>query len=280
VSEDLAAIVEELYALGLDEFTAARNARVKQLGKGESAAAVKALAKPVTAAWLVNQVVRSHRADVEQFLALGAAFRAAQEAGAADELRALSRQRQHELAALGKLIPRHSGGEDVQRAVQDTWRAALMDEAAGRAVLSGRLVKPLAAAGFGTVELAGALAAPDLPTPELPAPPATPIRSRGRKAEPAREKSGREEKAEDARRTRAQAAAARAAARRAEEKLSAAQRRATAATKLRDRLAAEVERLTATLQRAQEELTHAEHDVTAAGDAVAEAQRLVTESRG
>jgi hypothetical protein len=261
-SDDLAAIVDELYGLGLEEFIAARNARAKQLGKGEAAAVVKALPKPVTAAWLVNQVVRAHRADVEQFLALGAAFRTAQSDGAADELRALNRQRQQSLAALGKLMPRHSAGDDVARAVEDTWRAALMDEAAGRAVLSGRLVKPLAAAGFGTVELAGVLAAPDLPTPELPGPAATPIRSRGRKSAPAREPRA------DTVPTRAQAAAARAAARRVAEQVAAAERKAAAARKLRDRLAAEVERLGTTLARAQEELARAEEDLAAADDAV------------
>jgi hypothetical protein len=270
--DDLAAIVDELYGLGLDEFTTARNAWVKQLGKGEPAAArVKALPKPVTAAWLVNQVVRRHRANVEQFLALGAAFRAAQAEGAADELRALSRQRQDALTALRKLMPRHSAGEDAQQAVEDTWRAGLMDEAAARAVLSGRLVKPLVAAGFGTVELAGALAAPDLPTPELPAPAATPIRSR--KSAKGREKPSGEAKA-DAGQTRAQAAAARAAARRAAEQVSAAERTASSAAKRRDRLAAEVERLTATLHRAQQDLARAQDELAAANDAVAEARRL------
>jgi hypothetical protein len=273
VAEQLAMIVDELYGLGLDEFTAARNARAKEL-TGEAAKAVKALGKPVTAAWLVNQVVRRHRADVEQFLALGAAFRAAQEAGAADELRALNRQRQESLAALGELMPGHTGGEDVQRGVEDTWRAALMDPDAARAVLSGRLVKPLAAAGFGSVDLEGVLAAPELPMPEMPTPAAAPIRSGGRRAGPASAKSA------DDGRARAQAAAARAAARRAAEQVAAAQRRADAAGRLRDRLAAQVQRLRGTLARAEAELAEAEADRSAAQEAVVQAQRLAEDHNG
>jgi hypothetical protein len=278
---ELLAIVDELYGLDLDEFTAARNAKAKELGKGAPATLLKALGKPVTAAWLVNQLVRRHRADVEQFLALGAAFRTAQAEGAGDELRALNKQRQESLAALGKplreLMAGHPAGDDVQRAVEDTWRAALMDVAAARAVLSGRLMKPLAAAGFGSVDLTGALAAPDLPTPELPEPAATPIRSGARRSATA---SADASTSEDATRARAQVAAARAAARRAAEQVAAAERKAESAVRLRDRLAAEVERLTATLQRAEEELAQAEDDLSAANDAVAEARRLVEEQDG
>jgi hypothetical protein len=55
---------ERLYGLPLDEFTAARDARARELrrdGEREKAAEVAALRKPVLAAWLVNMLARDER---------------------------------------------------------------------------------------------------------------------------------------------------------------------------------------------------------------------------
>src|SRR5690606_13878695 len=93
----------ELYGLPLDEFTAARDERAKELradGERTAATAVRALRRPSTAAWAVNQLVRARREEVEQVLDLGAALREAQAALAGDELRALRKQQQQLVAAV------------------------------------------------------------------------------------------------------------------------------------------------------------------------------------
>jgi hypothetical protein len=74
---------EDLYALPLSEFTAARNAlaaELKQAGDAESATAVKALKKPPVTAWAINQLVRAHSDDVAALLDVGERLRRAQDA--------------------------------------------------------------------------------------------------------------------------------------------------------------------------------------------------------
>src|SRR5438034_1904581 len=88
--------IDELFALPLDEFTAARNALAKRLtqdGDAETAEAVRALAKPTVAAWAVNQLARRDPEAVRSLLNVAARVRSAQERSlqgerAADELRA------------------------------------------------------------------------------------------------------------------------------------------------------------------------------------------------
>lgn len=89
---------EDLYALPLGEFTAARDRLAKALKDGgdkEGAAAVKALKKPSTAAWTVNQLARRYPARVDAFLKAADRLRAAQRGAlgpkGAQELRETSR---------------------------------------------------------------------------------------------------------------------------------------------------------------------------------------------
>ncbi len=70
MSEDPAAsgeqAVDHLFALPLEEFVAARNIAAKQAtaaGDSVGAARLRGLAKPTVAAWVVNQVARSHAAQ-------------------------------------------------------------------------------------------------------------------------------------------------------------------------------------------------------------------------
>lgn len=55
---------EDLYALPLNEFTAARNKLAKESGDKD----VAKLAKPSAAAWALNQAARSNKGDVARFL--------------------------------------------------------------------------------------------------------------------------------------------------------------------------------------------------------------------
>src|SRR5690606_5756403 len=147
--EDVAA---ELYGLPLDEFTTARDERAKELradGERTAATAVRALRRPSTAAWAVNQLVRARREEVEQVLDLGAALREARAALAGDELRALRKQQQQLVAAVvrqTRAVARERGqrlSDTVQREVEATLKAAMADVDAAAAVRSGLLLRSL-----------------------------------------------------------------------------------------------------------------------------------------
>jgi hypothetical protein len=155
---ELLATADELYGLLPEEFTAARDGRVRALrrrGAGARALAVKGLRRPSAAAWLVNALVRHRRGEIEQLLALGEVMRDAQRNLEAEQLRELNRQRQTVLAAIGRRareLARELGrpvGDQVVDEVEETLRAGLADSAAANAVLSGRLISTLRYAGFG-----------------------------------------------------------------------------------------------------------------------------------
>lgn len=75
-------LVDELFALAPEGFTAARDALARRLrseGDREAATAVKALRRPTAAAWALNQVVRQHRDEVEALVHAGEALAEAQQ---------------------------------------------------------------------------------------------------------------------------------------------------------------------------------------------------------
>ncbi|HWM14794.1 MAG TPA: hypothetical protein VNO56_09955, partial [Gaiellaceae bacterium] len=73
--------IDRLYGAAPSEFVAERG-RIERTLRGEGrkgeADEVKALAKPTTAAWIVNQLVREKRRDAERLLAAGERLRKAQ----------------------------------------------------------------------------------------------------------------------------------------------------------------------------------------------------------
>ena len=155
---------DELYRLPPEHFTAARDALAKQLkadGDREGAAAVTALRRPSVAAWLVNQLAERSPDLLTQLVDLGPELARAQTGSDAAALRALGAQR-HALveAVTGTAV--ETGGRPVTAAVRAevhaTLDAALADPASAAAVRSGRLVRALSYAGFGEVDLAGAVA--------------------------------------------------------------------------------------------------------------------------
>ena len=169
MSDDLLSIADDLYSLTPAEFTAARDAKVKELKGTDLAAEVKALKKPGLAAWVVNLLVRREADQVDQLLNVGAALREAQAAMSAGELRALTRQRRQVTAAVTQQARHHAAeaGHKVTQAVADqveaTLTAAMVDEECGRALRSGLLVAPLQTNGVdpvGEAALAAALAVP------------------------------------------------------------------------------------------------------------------------
>jgi hypothetical protein len=206
VSDDA---TDELYALPLEEFTAARNA----LAKTEPSA--KDLKKPSRAAWTVNQLARERRGDVKALVDAGRRLRKAQASGrdmaaaTADERKALDR--------LLDAAREHGATTDaVVSGVRSTLQAAAADDEAAERVLEGRLEKELDAPGFGPLLTAAAA------VPQRAKPKQVPKRDRAR------------EEAERRRARAAQAALreaerAEAAARREWEKAKSALERARAA---------------------------------------------------
>lgn len=81
--------VDELFKLPLAEFIAARDMlakRLKQNGRTDDAALVKALAKPSVSAWTVNQLYWNYRDEFEELLAAGQRFHKAQTSGLAGKV--------------------------------------------------------------------------------------------------------------------------------------------------------------------------------------------------
>lgn len=172
------AVAVELYGLPLGQFTAARDARAKELrrdGDRTVAAEVARLPKPSVAAWAVDVLVRHERDLVEQLVELGVALREAQETLAGDQLRELDRQRRQLLTAVGRqaqALAEAQGqhlSDSVLGQVQATVHAAMADPAAAAAVRSGVLTTSLETSGFGPVDVETAVAvAGAAPLPRTP----------------------------------------------------------------------------------------------------------------
>ena len=167
---DLDSAAEELYGVPAEEFAEHRArlaAQAKAAGDKALAASIGKLRKPVLAAALVNELVRGRagRAD-----GADRARRAdAQRAPAAARARAASAVRAAPAAAAtadrtGPRRPPSRDGrtvtEPVLAQVRGTFEAAIADEAAEAAVLSGRLTTVLSYTGFGEVDVTDAVAVP------------------------------------------------------------------------------------------------------------------------
>ena len=152
------AIVQEsqkLYRLPLPEFTAARNARAKELKQAdpELAAAVAALPKPSVAAAALNELVREDPSEVRALVQSGKRLRQAQESAVAGKKGAdLNAAVQEHRAALDRiqrdLRRRKLSGPTVEKAMQ-TLRVASVDPALQPLLERGTLHEDLTAAGFG-----------------------------------------------------------------------------------------------------------------------------------
>jgi hypothetical protein len=143
--------VDDLYGLPLEEFSKARNELAAGLrSEGERAAAdwVSGLAKPSTAAWAVNQVMRTQRKDARALLEAGERLRKAHEDAAAGNLTAdeLRDAVEGERAAVGRLSQAARGlvsksGRGLSEAIFDRVAETL------HAVAADSEVRSLASAG-------------------------------------------------------------------------------------------------------------------------------------
>lgn len=158
---DLDSVADALYALPPEDFTAARDDEAKRADP-ELKKAIKALRKPTVSAHVVNQLVRDQSDDIDALLEIGDQLRAVM-TGDKGDVRRLTEQRRDLVSAL--VSP------DLPAAVRDdvtaTLEAATADPELGRAVRSGRLVKPLRYAGFGAMPDLGDAVATALPARPL-----------------------------------------------------------------------------------------------------------------
>jgi DNA repair exonuclease SbcCD ATPase subunit len=161
-SEERGAAADRLYALPLEEFTAARDElgrRLRREGDGDAAAEVKRLRKPSVAAWALNQVRRGNPGQSDELIEAGRRLREGQErllAGggseplqraAADERQLvgeLARHAERELVAAGRSV---SGA--VQEKLRATLHAVASDPEAREGLAAGRLVRDHEASGLG-----------------------------------------------------------------------------------------------------------------------------------
>jgi hypothetical protein len=154
--------IDQLFALPLDEFTAARNElarRLKKDGDAEAAEQVRALAKPSVAAWAVNQLARREPEGVRSLLNVGARLRSAQERSlqgerAADELRAAHAEERaviRDLTRRAETILREAGrpaSRQTLERVSSTLRAAAVADPGREALREGRLSGDVEVSGF------------------------------------------------------------------------------------------------------------------------------------
>ncbi len=100
-----AAAVDELYGADPESFTERRTelaAAARDAGDRAAAKAIAALRRPTRAAWVVNRLARTDPSGPAKLAELGAALRAAQQAGHGPRLRELS-------AARGALVDALTG---------------------------------------------------------------------------------------------------------------------------------------------------------------------------
>ena len=284
----------DLYALPPEEFTAARDAEVKaarRSGDRGRAAVLAALRRPTGSAYAVNALVRADAALIGQLVELGRQLGAAQSGGERDALRTLGEQRRQLVEAVADRAGEAAGRPltpAVRAEVTATLEAALADPASGAAVLSGRLVRPLSYAGFGEVDLSGAVAGEAAPerTPERPAAEENAAEERAVQEKAVQEKAVEERAAEEAaeqevaeQRAAEQAAAAERRRRAHRERVEQAVRAAQDAAGALDDATREAERQeqvraarAADAQRAGEEVERAGEEVERAEQALAQAR--------
>lgn len=144
---------EDLYAVPLGEFTAARDRMVKELkaaGDDDAARRVKAIRKPSLPAWAVNRLARDEKSDLARWFELRDELAAASDAA---ELRSLTAERRRLLSRLLRSADDilraadHATSATTTNAISKTLQAGGTDEER-QAIQSGTLSRPLTPTGF------------------------------------------------------------------------------------------------------------------------------------
>jgi hypothetical protein len=163
---DLTRVATELYQELPADFTAARNARAKQIAsRGDRSLAndIRRLPKTSASVWALNHLAIQDSQAADGFRALGAELRDAQQQADRDRLDRLVTQRKILIAKTMKAMHKVCEGAGVQLSssakeeIEQSLQAALADEAAASAVFSGRLVNAIQSDGLDPVDLSGAV---------------------------------------------------------------------------------------------------------------------------
>ncbi|TFV72234.1 hypothetical protein E4P39_17235 [Blastococcus sp. CT_GayMR19] len=266
---DLDDVADELYVLPPEDFIPTRKARedeAKADGDKALAKEIGALPKPSTAAWVCNLLVREAHEEIAGLVELGELVREAQQSLAGDQVRALDVQRRQLIAALTRRARSlayqrgHSVSTAVATQVEETLRAAMADQEAGEALLSGRLTSSLTYSGMGLGEQRPHLRVVPPPKAERPAAAPKPVPDRTGSAEERRRRKEEEARqaAEEKRRrelaeARQAAEDAEAAAEEAAEAAEAERAKAEELSAREDELTTRIEFLTRELARVREE---------------------------
>jgi hypothetical protein len=114
---------------------------------------VEDLRKPTAAAGVVNRLVRDERMNVRALLTAGERLREAQakllQGGRPEAVHNAAADERKVIAALIAAARKQGPGEAVLRRVEETLRAAAVDEEARQLLEEGRLTRELEAVGFG-----------------------------------------------------------------------------------------------------------------------------------
>ena len=167
MADRVAEAMQDLYAVGPDEFMATRSrlvADARAASDKAAAAEIGRLRKPSLAAWAVNLTAREAEDVVADLVDLGERMRSAQSRLDAAALTGMRKERDATVEVYVRAATRavsdagRSLSPAAQQEVRATAIAALADEKASAAVTSGQLTRSLSYSGFGEVDLAEALA--------------------------------------------------------------------------------------------------------------------------
>ena len=160
--------LRRLFEVPPSEFTAARNALVRELrdaGKADEAKEAAALRKPAATLWIANQLGPRHRGAVEALIEATRALSRAQAGRGGDLREAMQEQRGALQAVMGKVdgLAREIEARvtpELQRRVQTTVSTAAASDP--ESLLEGTLAHELEATGFSELlgKAPGARAAP------------------------------------------------------------------------------------------------------------------------
>lgn len=148
----------------MEDFVKTRNelaVELRKAGKDEAASQMAALRKPTLSPWVVNQLARSHKGDMEKLVKTGRALEKAQRAAVSGKKQAgyetLKREEGEVLRRLRKaareILPRLS--DSALDRVLTTLRAGAATEQGRQALLSGQLSADLEPPGFEAWTISG-----------------------------------------------------------------------------------------------------------------------------
>jgi len=250
--------LDRLFQLPLGEFTDARNALAKRLGK--DGASVKSLQKPSVPAWAVNQLYWRERSTYDKLIAAADALRAEHRkhiSGKAADIRDAEKSHREAVKGAADAVKQiladanEAASQATMAAVTETLEALPSDDPAGR------LHRPLKPQGFEALAGLAALAA-------LAPPKTKPDASHGRAAKQDDSEAAKRQQ-EEARR------AAEAAAREAEKEL---ERQRAAHEKDVRKAEAAVERAKEALEEANQLAAKRSEELQAAREALKKLRRF------